>query len=157
MDPVLDSAASGVHNFLTSTFWSNKVALKCHLAALCLSLRGLLDGWPWGCRAESEYPPANMFGSNHGFVDMQEHHSDDELRKQADSLVDKRVVTGQESPVTDRTMRSDLCKKHMSADPVAGRPLHGIVTRMLQLNGWKHFEMNDPSHFTDVTEATSLQ
>ena len=26
VDPVLDSTASGVYNFLSSTFWSNKVA-----------------------------------------------------------------------------------------------------------------------------------
>ena len=161
-DPVLDSTASGVYNFLSSTFWSNKVALKCQLAAMCLSLRGMnIDRAFWTVgpggvgQSLNTHLIANMFGSNHGFVDMQVFYSDDdELRKQADSLVDKRVVNGQESPVTDRTMRSDLYKKHMSADPVAGRPPYGIVTRMLQLNGWKRFEMNDALHFTGVTEAT---
>ena len=64
------------------------------------------------------------------FVDIQVYYSDDELCKQADLLVDKRVVTGQEWPVTDRTLRSDLYKRQMSADPVAGRSPHGIVARM---------------------------
>ena len=161
LDPVLDCTASGVYNFLSSTFWSNKVALKCQFVAMCLSLRGVnIDRAFWTVgpggvgQSLNTHLIANMFGSNHGFVDMQVYYSDDELRKQAESPVDKTVVTGQESPVTDRTMRSDLYKKHMSADPVACRPPYGIVARMLQLNGWTRSEMNDPLHFTGVTEAT---
>ncbi len=54
----------------------------------------------------------NFLGDNHRFIDMNIYFSDDELRKQAESMVSKMVVTGQEA-VEGNTqgMRQDLYKK----------------------------------------------
>jgi hypothetical protein len=50
-------------------------------------------------------------------------------------------------------MRLDLFKKHISADPIAMRLLYSIVTRMVELNGMKRFEMNKLPDFGQVEEA----
>ena len=60
-----------------------------------------------------------MLGSNFGILDMNIYYSDDEMRKQAGSLVGKCVVTGQETVQgSGRALREDLFKKHISADKV---------------------------------------
>lgn len=61
---------------------------------------------------------AALFSHNHAFLDMNIYFSDDELRKQADSLIGRLVSTGQEAVETNKGMREDLYKKHLSADPV---------------------------------------
>ena len=78
----------------------------------------------------------------HGYLDMNIYHSDDELRKQADQLVGKVVVTGQEAVEgSQRKMREDLYKKHLSGDPVPARMPYAIQTKLVELEGWKRFEL----------------
>ena len=66
-----------------------------------------------------------------------------EMRKQAASLVGKIVVTGQESVQgSRRPMREDIYKKHISADKVPERLPYAIQTALVELRGWKRFELN---------------
>ena len=62
------------------------------------------------------------------------------------------MVTGQEAVETTKCMREDLYKKHMSADPVPCRMPYAIVTKLVELVGWKRFEMNKLMRFTGVSE-----
>jgi hypothetical protein len=50
-------------------------------------------------------------------------------------------------------MREDLFKKTMSGDGVAGRKPYGIMTRMLQIIGWKRIELNRLLRFSSVSES----
>ena len=50
-------------------------------------------------------------------------------------------------------MREDLYKKLLSADPIAVRLPYAIVTKMVELTGWKRFELNMLISFGGVTEA----
>ena len=55
----------------------------------------------------------------------------------------KIVVTGQESVQGSRkSMREDIYKKHISADKVPERLPYSIDTSLVELRGWKRFEMN---------------
>lgn len=66
-----------------------------------------------------------------------------EMRKQAANLVGKIVVTGQESVQgSRRPMREDIYKKHISADKVPERLPFAIHTALVELRGWKRFELN---------------
>ena len=97
-----------------------------------------------------------MFPVLHGFIDTNVYYSDDELRKRAEGLVGKLIKTGQEAVEgSARAMREDVYKKHVSADPVAARLPYGIVTKMVQLVGWKRMEMNRLIRFQGVTETSS--
>ena len=69
--------------------------------------------------------------------------------KQGELLVGKLVVTGQEG------MREDLCKKRISADPIAARLPASILTRLVELRGWKKLELNKLVRFNGVA-ADSL-
>ena len=51
-------------------------------------------------------------------------------------------------------MREDLYKKHVSADPVAARLPYAIVTRLVELIGWKRLELNKVVRFHGVTEQS---
>jgi hypothetical protein len=74
---------------------------------------------------------------------MNIYYSDDEMRKQAAHLVGKLVVTGQESVQgSARGMREDVYKKHISADKVPERLPYAIQTALVELRGWKRFELN---------------
>ena len=69
--------------------------------------------------------------------------SPEEMRKQAAHLVGKIVVTGQESVQgSRRPMREDIYKKHISADKVPERLPYAIDTALVELRGWKRFELN---------------
>ena len=60
---------------------------------------------------------------------MNIYYSDEEMRKQAASLLGKLVVTGQESAQGSRKgMREDVYKKHMSADKLPERMPYAIDT-----------------------------
>ena len=85
---------------------------------------------------------------------MQVYFSDDEMRKQADLLLHGIITTGQESPETDKRMREDVYKKHVSADPLSCRLPYAVLTRMVSLVGWKRFEMNDIMRFLGTSEAS---
>ena len=63
-----------------------------------------------------------VFASLHAFVDTTVFYSDDEMRKQAEHLVNKLVMTCQEAVEGSRHgMRQDIYKKTASADPLAAR------------------------------------
>ena len=49
-------------------------------------------------------------------------------------------------------MREDLFKKTMSADGIAGRRPYGMQTRMIELVGWKRYELNRFLKFQGVSE-----
>ena len=97
----------------------------------------------------------NFFGENHRFIDMNIYFSDDELRKQAESMVSRLVVTGQEAVEGNKQgMRQDLYKKHLSADPIACRLPYAVVTKLVELIGWKRFELNNLMKFVGVDETS---
>ena len=160
-DPVLQTAIGKLTGFLGSAFVRNESALQCHFAAIALALRGSnVDRAFWTIGAGGvgqsilSHLIAAVFGSSHSFIDMNIYFSDDEFRKQADALVGKMVVTGQEAPDTRSAMREDLYKKHMSGDPIACRLPYAVVTKQVELVGWKIFEMNSPLRFQSVTAET---
>ena len=49
-------------------------------------------------------------------------------------------------------MRQHIYKKHATADPLAARLPYGLVTRQLELIGWKRLEMNRVLRFEGVSE-----
>ena len=51
-------------------------------------------------------------------------------------------------------MKQDLYKKHISADPVPARLPYAIVTRLLEITGWKRFETNKVMQFQGVSTDT---
>ena len=74
---------------------------------------------------------------------MNIYYNDDEMRKQAASMVGKLVVTGQEGVQNARKgMREDIYKKHISADKVPERLPYAIQTTLVELRGLKRFELN---------------
>ena len=86
---------------------------------------------------------------------MNIYFSDDELRKQAESMVSRLVVTGQEAVEGNKQgMRQDLYKKHLSADPIACRLPYAVVTKLVELIGWKRFELNNLMRFVGVDETS---
>ena len=55
---------------------------------------------------------ASTFGSNHSFVEMMNiYFTADEFRKQAKGLTGKCVVTGQEVPSTEKSLRRGLVQE----------------------------------------------
>ena len=127
-DPLENAHVERLMRFLQTTFYMNAASLRCHLAAMALTLRGFnVDRAFWtvggGGVGQSllSYLIANVWSSSHAFLDMNIYYSDDELRKQCELLAGKCVVTGQENPDVSREMREDLYKKHITGDPVACR------------------------------------
>ena len=97
---------------------------------------------------------ANLFGRDHHYMDMNLFYEEGEMRKQGDSMAGHRVFTGQEAITNAKQkMREDLYKKLLSADPIAVRLPYAIVTKMVELTGWKRFELNMLISFGGVTEA----
>ena len=116
-DAVLEQTMAGLTRFLSTTFFSNEAGLRCCFAAMVMALHGHnIDRafWTLGAGGVGQslfsHLIATLFGEGHAFVDMNCYYSDDELRKQAEGMVGKLVVTGQEVPETKRTMREDLYK-----------------------------------------------
>ena len=159
-DPVLATNAQRLRRFLSTTFFQNEPALRCHFAAFALVLRGFnIDRAFWtlgqGGVGQSllSHLVSSVFAENHAFLDMNMYYTDDELRKQGELLCGKAVVTGQEMPNCTKEMREDLYKKHVSADPVSCRLPYAVVTKQIQLEGLKRFEMNQPPRFTSTGEG----
>ena len=69
-------------------------------------------------------------------------------------MIGKVIVTGQEAPQTDRLMKEDLYKKHITGEPISCRPNYAVLTRQVSFPGWKRFEMNDTLKFQGVREET---
>ena len=64
------------------------------------------------------------------------------------------MVTGHEVPSTEKSLREDLYKKHMTGEPIACKPNYAVLTRLIRFIGWKRFEMNQSLTFQGVTEET---
>ena len=150
LDPVPADAKTRVHKFWQTTYWNNRPALRCFMAALTLAMRGKnVDRAFWGVGSggvgqslQTAHLEA-ILGSFHSYLDMNIYYSDEEMRKQAASLLGKLVVTGQESAQGSRKgMREDVYKKHMSADKLPERMPYAIETHLVELRGWKRFEFN---------------
>ncbi|CAE7905850.1 unnamed protein product, partial [Symbiodinium necroappetens] len=162
LDPVSADAKMRVHKFWQTTYWSNRPAFKCFTAALTLAIRGEnVDRAFWGLGSggvgqslQTAHLEA-ILGSFHSCLDMNIYYSDEEMRKQAASLLGKLVVTGQESVQGSRKgMREDVYKQHMSADKLPERMPYAIDTHLVELRGWKRFEFNTLPRFVGVNEET---
>ena len=150
LDPVADCVKEKVQKFWETTFWQNRMGLQCCLASLTLALRGEnVDRAFWGMGSggvgqslQTAHLEA-ILGSFHTCLDMNIYYSDDEMRKQAANIVNKLVVTGQEGVQgCTRGMREDVYKKHISADKVPERLPYATQTTLVELRGWKRFELN---------------
>ncbi|CAE7208891.1 unnamed protein product, partial [Symbiodinium natans] len=150
LDPVPDDVKQRVQHFWYTTYWNNGEAFDCFMSALTLAIRGEnVDRAFWGIGSggvgqslQTAHLEA-ILGSFHACLDMNIYYSDEEMRKQAASLLGKLVVTGQESVQGSRRgMREDVYKKHMSADKLPERLPYAIETRLVELRGWKRFEFN---------------
>ena len=77
------------------------------------------------------------------------------MRKQASNLIGKLVVTGQEAVQgSSWQMREDIYKEHISADKVPERLPYAIQTTLVELPGWKRFELNTVVRCAGVTEGS---
>ena len=89
-----------VVEFLRTTFFDNALALDCQLAAICLTLRGVNTvrafitlGLGGVGQSLNMALIANMFGHMRAFVDMNVFHTEDELRKQAETFSGKVCIS----------------------------------------------------------------
>ena len=98
----------------------------------------------------------STFKDHHRWVDMNVYHDDHEMRKQADLFTGASIVTGQESPDTDRRMREDIFKKHISGDPVARRLPNAVLAKMVSLTGRKRYDMNELLRCSGTTEESFM-
>ena len=162
LDPVHMQHVARLETFFSTTFWGNALALKCQLAALTLAIRGEnVDRCFWtigpggvGQSLVSHFFDALLDG-RHAFLDTNVYYSDDELRKQAQTLVSKIVVTAQEAVQgASHHMREDLYKKHVTGDAIASRLPYAILTKQVELRGWKRMELNRLPTFSGVTDVT---
>ena len=76
------------------------------------------------------------------------------MRKQVEQCAGCFILTAQEMPENARKIREDLFKKTMSADGIVGRRPYGMSTRMIELVGWKRYEVNSMVRFSGVTERS---
>ena len=159
LDPVLQSAEKAYFTFIAQTFWANLPVYECMQAAIALVKRGenidrCFIGISPGGVGQSLYSSLldAMFGHLHAFFDPNIWYNDEEMRKQIANMEGCVILTAQEAPETNRKLREDLYKKTMSADGIAGRKPYGMVTRMLELVGWKRLEANRMLEFAGVTE-----
>ena len=160
LDPVLGWAEQIYRRFVSQTFWANLVVWVCIMSAIALVKRGenidrCFIGISPGGVGQSLFSAflAALFGHLHAFFDPNIWYNDEEMRKQVENLEGCIIATAQEAPETNRKLREDLYKKTMSADGIAGRKPYGMVTRMLELIGWKRIEVNRVMNFSGVTES----
>eukprot|EP00435_Cladocopium_sp_Y103_P038419 s1353_g10.t1 len=153
-EPVLER----VKKFYRQTFWGNVAVFKCCQAAQALAKRGLnvtrlfigLSGGGVGQSLYSTHLHA-MYGHNAAFFDPNIWFNEDEMRKQVEQLNGCCILTGQETPGTNRKLREDLFKKFASGDGIAGRKPYGFRTRMIRCIGWKRLEANKLLKFAGVS------
>ena len=93
-----------------------------------------------------------VYSPNHAFIDPNIWYDEHEMRKQIEQSAGCFILTAQEKPENSRRMREDLFKKTMSADGIAGRRPYGLQTRMIELVGWKRYEVNSMIRFANVCE-----
>lgn len=92
-----------------------------------------------------------MYGHNFAYFDPNIWYNEEEIRKQIEQLNGCCILTGQETPGTNRKLKEDLFKKFASADGIAGRKPYGFKTRMISCKGWKRLEANRMFSLTGVT------
>ena len=160
-DPLEDEAMRDVAQFYAQTFWKNQLALKCCFSAFCYALhyknvdRAFQTIAPGGV-GQSIFSAhlAAMVPGLHAYLDTNVYYDDGEMRKQMDNLIDKLICTLQEVYEGKGTgFRFDLLKKHITAEAIAGRPPYGIITRMIELIGWKRIESNKVLKIPGVDES----
>ena len=149
--------AASDHRFYSQTFWGNIAVFRCCQAAQALAKRGLnvvrlFIGLSSGGVGQSLYSThlQAMYGHNFAFFDPNIWFNEEEMRKQVEQLNGCCILTGQESPGTNRRLREDLFKKFASADGISGRKPYGFKTRMIHCIGWKRLEANRMFSFTQV-------
>ncbi|CAE6926624.1 ABCB1 [Symbiodinium sp. CCMP2592] len=158
-DPCIKSASERLERFYKETFWLNNEVFACNQAAIALAKRGLnitrcfIGESPGGVGQSlfSAHLDA-VYSPNHRFIDPNTWFDETEMRKQVEQSAGCIILTAQEAPETSRKMREDLYKKTMSADGIAGRRPYGMVTRMIELVGWKRLEVNNMMKFVGVSE-----
>ena len=162
LDPVLDAAVAKTQKFYSQTFFKNGKALACCFAAMILVMCGEnIDRICWtlgpGGVGQSLFTAhiAAVFKGLHAYLDTNVLFVDEEMRKQAESLIGKLILTLQEAVENaSKGMRQDLYKKLGSADAIAARLPYAIITRMIEIHGWTRFELNRLLRFLRVTEET---
>ena len=155
------AASHRLETFFAQTFWNNNAAWVVQMCMICLALAGrnIDRAWwtigPGGVgQSLKSCLIANLFGHSHHYMDMNVFYDDSEIRKQGENMAGSSVFTGQEAITTAKQkMREDLYKKLLSADPIAVRLPYAIVTKMVELTGWKRFELNMLISFGGVTES----
>ena len=160
-DPVLEAVMEEVETFYAQTFWCNVDVFRCNQAALALAKRGenvdrCFFGISPGGVGQSLYSAhlKAQYGHNFEYFDPAVWYHDEELRKQVEQFAGCIILTGQEAPETSKRMRADLFKKMQSGDGIAGRKPYGMVTRMLEVVGWKRMELNRMVTFPGITEVS---
>ncbi|CAE7461722.1 unnamed protein product [Symbiodinium sp. CCMP2592] len=162
LDPVAEDVRKRVELFWKTTYWANAEAVQVFMASFVLAPRGEnVDRAFWsigsggvGQSLQTAHLEA-ILGEYHTCLDMNIYFVDEEMRKQAANIVGKIVVTGQESVQgSRRSMREDIYKKHISADKVPERLPYAIHTALVELRGWKRFELNTAPKFGGVTDET---
>ena len=93
-----------------------------------------------------------MYGHNFAFFDPNIWYNEEEIRKQIEQLNGCCILTGQETPGTNRKLKEDLFKKFASGDGIAGRKPYGFKTRMIHCTGWKRLEANRMFTLSGVTK-----
>ncbi|CAJ1423131.1 unnamed protein product, partial [Effrenium voratum] len=146
-----------LHKFYAQTFWCNVEVFKCCQAAQALAKRGLnvtrlFIGLSSGGVKQSLYSShlQALYGHNFAYFDPNIWYHEEEMRKQVEQLNGCIILTGQETPATNRKLREDLFKKFASADGIAGRKPYGFCTKMIYTRGWKRLEANRMFRFSDV-------
>ncbi|CAJ1456297.1 unnamed protein product, partial [Effrenium voratum] len=146
-----------LHKFYAQTFWCNVEVFKCCQAAQALAKRGLnvtrlFIGLSSGGVGQSLYSShlQALYGHNFAYFDPNIWYHEEEMRKQVEQLNGCIILTGQETPATNRKLREDLFKKFASADGIAGRKPYGFCTKMIYTRGWKRLEANRMFRFSDV-------
>ena len=146
-----------LHKFYAQTFWCNVEVFKCCQAAQALAKRGLnvtrlFIGLSTGGVGQSLYSShlQALYGHNFAYFDPNIWYHEEEMRKQVEQLNGCIILTGQETPATNRKLREDLFKKFASADGIAGRKPYGFCTKMIYTRGWKRLEANRMFRFSDV-------
>ena len=116
--PLEQDIVPRLRTFLSSTFWRN--AMECVFAAAAFALHSCsVDraSWSSGPGGVEQSLMSHLidatFGDMHRWLGMSVFYSDDEMRKQADLLVGALVVTGEESPETERPMRADSARARL--------------------------------------------
>ena len=97
----------------------------------------------------------NMLGhANHKLFDPSVFYLEDELRKQVELLRGSIVLIGQERPEgMSNKFREDLFNKFATGDGIFGRLPYQVLTKVINLVGWKRMETNKLPTIDGATEG----